>query len=73
MEPIHSSTRGGFIGLVSILIAALIITWWVVYRSPLANTASDTPEQRDIGIDAITDAKDIKNVLESRNAILPTE
>jgi hypothetical protein len=73
MQTIHTSARRGFIGLVGILMTALIITWWVVYRSPLANTASDTPKQRDIGIDAITDAKDIKNILESRNAILPIE
>jgi hypothetical protein len=54
-------------GLLAILLTAALIAWWAIYYSPLAHMDAKTDPEKSAGFQAIDDAKDIKDLLETRS------
>lgn len=71
MKRLSTIHRGGYAGLMMILLTAIIVFVWAYYYSPLApspNESAETPSRRSQGLEAINQAKEMKVLLESRNS-----
>lgn len=67
MNSIKRNLKSGYAGIMMILITAVLIFLWFYYYSPLAPSKQAETPTRSIGIEAIEDAKDVKNIIENRN------
>ena len=63
---VASRFRGGYAGIVMILVTAVLIFLWIYYYSPLAPSKQGEPTKRSIGLDAIDDAQQIKDATEKQ-------